>query len=294
MRSRPIAAACLAAALAGCGGSGGSDGGGKQSWAEQADAICGETEKRIRAREPAKSSADLERLMGAVVEDLKAGRSELKELELPDDRRKRAEPFLHDVDRAIDFAETIRDAGRDHVKVWMVAYEKRVLGLDLQEDAQAAGLCRCAKEASTKAIDAVMMPGYAQDVAEFIAPIIATIGAAEKLATPGRGAAYWKAVSAATDPGGTGRDPEALAGTEEDFTGPLNEARFIVDGLLRHYDGTVEIPAKELREKERRTYAVIRAAPAKGYALLKATGPPGEALLPRVKAAVRKAVARAG
>jgi hypothetical protein len=78
--------------LAGCGGSGG----GGDSWADKADAICAKTEARIRERGPARDSADLERLMTAVVEDLEAGRSDLKELEVPQDQRKKAEPFLRD------------------------------------------------------------------------------------------------------------------------------------------------------------------------------------------------------
>ena len=294
MRAGAAAAACIATLLAGCGGSGSASGGGGDSWAERADAICAETAARIRERPAAKDPADLGRLMTAVVDDLKAGRSELKELELPADERKKAEPFLRDVDKVVDAAEKIRDAGDDHVKVWMTAYEQRVTALDLQDDGQAAGLKRCGADLSTKGVDAVMMPGYAQDVAVYIAPILATIEAAERMPTPGHGAAYWKTISAITDPGGTGRDPESLSDLETEFTQPLADAQYTVRDLLNHYDGTVRVPAEELRQKERRLHAVVRRSPAKAYELLDATGPAGKALRPRVERAVRKLSRKVG
>ena len=154
----------------------------------------------------------------------------------------------------------------------------------------AAGKIRCGRDASTKAVDAVMMPGYARDVAELAVLLIAPIQAAESLPQPGHGRAYWSAVAEVTQNRGTGREPESLSDLETDFTGPLKEAKYTIDDLFSHYDGTLRLPAKELREKERRIYAVMRRAPAKGYELLKATGPPGEALLPQLKQAVRVAV----
>src|SRR5829696_2406977 len=203
-----IAAGCLATVLAGCGGSGhGASAGRDTSWAEQAEAICAQTEATIRQRAPAESSRDLERLMAAVVDDLRAGRSDLDALELPEDQRKKAETFLRDVDKVVKVAEKIRDARRDHVKIWMVSYDARVTALDLEEDARAAGLRRCGREASTKAVDAVMMPGYAQDVAKMILPIIALVEAAEQMPQPGHSEAYWKAVVGVIDPDGTGREP---------------------------------------------------------------------------------------
>jgi hypothetical protein len=46
----------------------------------------------------------------AVADDLEAGRSELKALELPADQRKKAEPFLRDVDSRGRYANGARGA----------------------------------------------------------------------------------------------------------------------------------------------------------------------------------------
>jgi hypothetical protein len=272
---------------AGCGGGGGGGGSGEStSWSEKAEAICARLEAGIRDRPPAKSSADLERAMAAVVDDMRAAREDLKALELPAAERAKAKPFLASVDAAVGMARVLRDGARDPDKIGPLAADARLAAADVRQKAAAAGLRRCARDAESAGVDAVLMPSFAEFTAAVVVDVVKIVERAERSGTPGRGATYWRMVEPVTTYLGASAVPESVNDEEVAFVKPIRELEYDVPRLRAHYEGGHRLGDRELRRLESHGRRVLLGARRKGFDLVEATGAPGERLIPRMRRAL--------
>lgn len=290
---RRLALLLAALALAGCGESTEEA---LDRWRADADAICARAERTIRAQEPARSIADLERAMVRAAEEARLAMRDIRAIALPDEAHEKVRPFLNamalverDLGRAEDAA-----AARDAKEVGAAARSMRLNAIDVDAEARRAGLDVCGQERTgLAAADAIVTPAYAQRLADAHAYYVGALAALRRrYLLSGRPLGrfrYWQGVELLTDRVARRLESEAPTRLEDRIVAHFEEidqlrqqAEWLVSTVTGEpavQDDPVTIPqARRQVEKVRRS----------GFALLKATGPPGEELIGAVRNAARR------
>jgi hypothetical protein len=290
---RRLALLLAALALAGCGESTEEA---LERWRGDADAICARAERTVRAQQPARSIADLERAMVRAAEEARRAMRDIRAIELPDDAHEKARPFLNamalverDLGRAEDAA-----AARDAKQVGAAARSIRLNAIDVDAEARRAGLDVCGQERTgVAAADAIVTPAYAERLADAHAYYVGALAALRRrYLLSGRPLGrfrYWQGVELLADRVARRLESEAPTRLEDRIAAHFEEVERLreqaewlvstVTGEIPVQDDPITIPqARRQVEKVRRS----------GFALLKATGPPGEELIGAVRNAAQR------
>jgi enoyl-CoA hydratase/carnithine racemase len=185
-------------------------------------------------------------------------------------------------------------AGRDAKQVGAAARSLRLNAIDVDAEARRAGLDVCGQERTgLAAADAIVTPAYAQRLADAHAYYVGALAALRRrYLLSGRPLGrfrYWQGVELLTDRVARRLESEAPTRLEDQIVAHFEEIEQLreqaewlvstVTGEPAVQDDPVTIPqARRQVEKVRRS----------GFALLKATGPPGEELIGAVRNAARR------
>ena len=271
------------ACAAGCGGSPEAE---RDRWREAADAACDRAERAIRAEGAPRDQRDLERVMVAVREHVQAAADEIRDLEVPEDGRQQVSAVVKDLARAERTVVEVERAATDHEQLIAIADETRLEAIDYKDHAEQAGLRRCAREEQgIAAADAILMPGYAAELAVVIGALRDGLAMAERRGDPSgtktQRARYWTPIAATADslfvPAS---EPETLRDPSAEFTTALQELASSAGALPSYYSPEVRrFSAADVRHTERRARRALADVRRSGLALLEATGPAGERFL---------------
>ena len=281
LRAAAAAAACVATLAAGCGGSG--DG----SWGQRADAICDRAERAVRAIAPPEDITDLDRAMVRASEEVRAAIAGLRELEPSDDERRRAQPFLDDLDVVEERLERISDAtsAGERRPIEREGRRLRLDSIDFAAHAEDAGLTRCGREElGVAAAGAVMVPAFAQWLARTHGSFLVAERALARRFDPEGGAPaargrYWVAVWELIERFDStyAEFPADREDVAQEYFGTYQDLRERADYFSSRAKG--ELPQSDTPFTERQGRRSVRTFEAAGFALLEQLGPAGEAQL---------------